>query len=85
MRAVVESGECFVRLLPAEPSRANPLGLQLQVLESDHLDTARTGIIDGAPTLQGIALGDAGEPVAYWLHRVHPGASWLLPLDLDVI
>jgi capsid protein len=49
------------------------------VLESDHLDTARTGIIDGVPTLQGIALGEAGEPVGYWLHRVHPGASWLLP------
>jgi lambda family phage portal protein len=79
MRAVVESGECFVRLLPAEPSPANLLGLRLQVLESDHLDIARTGIIDGVPTLQGIALGEAGEPVAYWLHRVHPGASWLLP------
>jgi len=36
-------------------------------------------VVDGLPTLQGIALGDAGEPVAYWLHRIHPGASWLLP------
>lgn len=79
MRAVVESGECFVRLLPAEVSPANPVGLRLQVLESDHLDTARTGLIAGQPTLQGIALGEAGEPVAYWLYRIHPGASWLLP------
>ena len=79
MRAVVESGECFVRCLPTEVTPANPVGLRLQVLESDHLDAARNGIVEGLPTLQGIALGDAGQPVSYWLHRIHPGASWLVP------
>jgi lambda family phage portal protein len=79
MRAVVESGECFVRFLPTAPSPSNPIGLRLQVLESDHLDIARQGVVEGAPTIQGIAIGEAGEPVGYWLHRVHPGASWLLP------
>jgi lambda family phage portal protein len=79
MRAVVESGECFLRFIAVQPSPANPIGLQLQVLESDHLDTARTGLVEGAPTIQGIALGDSGQPIGYWLHRVHPGASWLLP------
>jgi lambda family phage portal protein len=79
MRAVVESGECFLRFLIALPTPANPIGLRLQVLESDHLDTARNGMGDGAPTIQGIALGEAGEPVGYWLHRVHPGAAWILP------
>lgn len=79
MRAVVESGECFVRFLLAPPSPANPIGLRLQVLEADHLDTARNGMVDGAPTIQGIALGEAGVPLAYWLHRVHPGAAWILP------
>jgi lambda family phage portal protein len=79
MRAVVESGECFVRFIAVQPTPANPIGLQLQVLESDHLDTARTGLVEGAPTIQGIALGEAGQPIGYWLHRVHPGASWLLP------
>jgi len=43
------------------------------------VDTARQGVIEGVPTLQGIGLGEAGEPVGYWLHRVHPGASWLIP------
>ncbi len=79
MRAVVESGECFVRMLPTDITPSNPIGLRLQVLESDHLDTARSGMIEGVPTLQGIAPGEAGEPIGYWLHRVHPGASWLLP------
>jgi lambda family phage portal protein len=78
MRAVVESGECFVRFLPAEPTPANPIGLRLQVLETDHLDTARNGTVAGAPTMQGIALGPAAEPIGYWLFPVHPGA-WMLP------
>jgi lambda family phage portal protein len=77
MRAVVESGECFVRFLMAPPSVANPVGLRLQVLESDHLDTARNGMVAGAPTIQGIALGEAGAPIGYWLFPTHPGA-WML-------
>jgi hypothetical protein len=60
MRAVVESGECFIRLLPADITPANPIGLRLQVLESDHLDTTRTGLLDGLATLNGIGLDDAG-------------------------
>jgi lambda family phage portal protein len=79
MRAVVESGECFVRFLIVAPSPPNPIGLRLQILEADHLDTARNGMVEGAPTIQGIALGEAGAPIGYWLHRVHPGAAWLLP------
>ncbi|WP_372624340.1 phage portal protein [Falsiroseomonas sp.] len=79
MRAVVESGECFVRFQMVPPSPANPIGLRLQVLEADHLDTARNGMLAGAATIQGIALGEAGEPIGYWLHRVHPGAAWTLP------
>lgn len=77
VRAVVESGECFVRFIPTPPTPENPLGLRLQVLESDHLDTSRNGTVDGRATIQGIALGDAGQPVGYWLFRNHPGAAWL--------
>jgi lambda family phage portal protein len=78
MRAVVESGECFIRLLSVPTSARNPIGLSLQVLESDHLDTARNGMVNGAPTIQGIALGNFGEPIGYWLFPTHPGA-WMLP------
>ena len=76
MRAVVESGECFIRLLPAEATPANPIGLRLQVLESDHLDTTRTGMLDGFATLNGIGLDDAGAPQVYWLFPRHPGNWW---------
>ena len=76
MRAVVESGECFIRLLPTEVTPSNPVGLRLQVLESDHLDASRIGVVEGLATLNGIALDEAGAPVAYWLFRRHPGAWW---------
>ena len=76
MRAVVESGECFIRLLPTEVTPANPVGLRMQVLESDHLDTSRIGVVEGLATLNGIALDEAGAPAAYWLFRRHPGAWW---------
>ena len=76
MRAVVESGECFIRLLPAEVTHSNPVGLRLQVLESDHLDASRIGMVEGLTTLNGIALDEVGAPVAYWLFRRHPGAWW---------
>jgi lambda family phage portal protein len=78
MRAVVESGECFVRFRVVQPSPANPIGLQLQVMESDYLDTSRNGMVDGAPTVQGIVLGEAGRPTGYWMYRAHPG-GWMLP------
>lgn len=76
VRAMVESGECFIRLLPAEVTIDNPVGLRLQVLESDHLDTSRNGVIGGYLTMQGIALDDAGAPIGYWLFRRHPGSWW---------
>ncbi|PWS35192.1 hypothetical protein DFH01_23085 [Falsiroseomonas bella] len=52
MRAVVESGECFVRFLMAEPSPANPIDLRLQVLEhTARLSQAPTAVDyrDAAP------------------------------------
>lgn len=79
MRSVVESGECLVRLLVSEPTPINPIGLRLQVLESDHLDASRTGTIGGAITVQGITLDATGAPAAYWLFPQHPGANWYLP------
>ena len=79
MRAVVESGECLVRLITTELTPGNPIGLRLQVLESDHLDASRTGVADGMATVQGITLDTTGAPVAYWLFPQYPGASWYLP------
>lgn len=77
MRGAVESGEVFVRFLFARPTQANPIGLRLQVLESDFLDASRNGIINGERTVQGIGLDETGRPAGYWLYAVHPGNSWI--------
>jgi lambda family phage portal protein len=79
MRSVVESGEVFVRLLASHPTNANPIGLQLQVLESDFLDTSRESFILDEPVVQGIALTARGQPRGFWLHRLHPGQTWWMP------
>jgi lambda family phage portal protein len=79
MRAVVESGEVFVRYYVSRPTPQNPIGLQLQVLESDFLDTSRASFILEQPIVQGIALTDRGQPRGYWLYRQHPGQTWWMP------
>lgn len=76
MRSVVESGEVIVRMRPVLPTLQNPVGLVLQVLESEQLDWSRTGVINGATVIQGIEIGAYGEPVAYWLLPRHPGNFW---------
>lgn len=77
MRAVVESGECFVR--QRRYSKAKPIPLQLQVLEADFLDITKDGIqtADGGFIMQGIEHDAEGRRVAYWLYEVHPGENRL--------
>lgn len=80
MRAVVTDGEVLVRFVPRPPSARNPLGLVLQVLESDYLDRTRSGAYEGRAILQGVEINELGAPVAYWLYPRHPGESWpILP------
>lgn len=78
--ATVESGEVLLRFRNTQPTAANPVGLRLQVLESDHLDWQKTGIFDNVMVMQGVEVDAEGQPVAYWLFPQHPGGSWpLLP------
>ena len=73
-RAMVESGEALVRLRPRRLADGLTVPLQLQVLEADHLDTARTGdLASGGFVHQGIEFDALGRRVAYWLYPVHPG------------
>jgi phage major head subunit gpT-like protein len=54
MRSVVESGECLVRIRRRRKSRGSAL-FQLQVLESDFLDTNKEGMLpSGGYIIQGI-------------------------------
>jgi lambda family phage portal protein len=66
-RGVVESGETLIRFVPVRPTRANPVGLKLLVLEADLLDVSRTGMNGANKVTQGVEVDPMGAPVAYWL------------------
>lgn len=73
-RAVFESGECLVRLRQRLPSDGLEIPLQLQVLEPDHLDDAKSGgLPNGGWIWGGIEFDALGRRAAYWLFPEHPG------------
>lgn len=76
-RAVVESGEALIRFVQTRPSRDNPVGLELLVMEGDRLDWSYTGQHAGNRVVQGIEVNRLGRPVAY--HLLPPDdLSWLM-------
>ena len=74
-RAMLESGEVFIRRMADR--KGNALGLQLQVLEADHLDYTKDGVkLAGDGYIrQGIEFDSRGKRVAYYLFDTHPGES----------
>ena len=64
------SGDCFVAL-PYIPRVDNPYSLKVYVIESDRIcNPLSTGINNNL--LEGIELGDFGEPIAYYIAKYHP-------------
>lgn len=86
MRAVAESGEVLVRMRPRRASDGLPVPLQLQVLESDHLDTSKDGPATkaGHRWIQGIEVDAVGRRTGYWLHRTHPGDQNRVSVETSV-
>lgn len=75
MECVAESGECLVRRRRRYSSDGLPVPLQLQVLEPDFLDDAKTGATGQYQIIQGVEFDALGKRVAYWLFDEHPGSS----------
>lgn len=74
MRSVAEAGEVLVRRRWRRLEDGYALPLQLQVLEADYLDTARTmPLPNGGRIIQGVEFDVLGQRVAYWLYATHPG------------
>lgn len=72
LRAVIEGGECFVRFCVNKQNKTVPL--QLQILESEHLDTSKDYHLDNGHVIRsGIEFNRAGKRVAYYLFKEHPG------------
>lgn len=78
MRTTAESGEAIVRFRPRLAKDNLRVPLQLQILEADFLDHARTmGTVNGH-VLQGVEFDMIGQRVAYWLYTQHPGGVLIL-------
>lgn len=80
-RALIESGECFVRVRSRRLSDGLPVPVQFEVLEADMLPML-TRLHDGQNRIiQGIEIDAIGRRVAYWFHREHPGDSSSIGFD----
>lgn len=79
MNAVVTDGEVLIRRRRRSNRDGFALPFQIEVLEIDHLDTARDGILGfvGAEgeVREGIEYDAIGRRIAYWLFSRHPGSS----------
>lgn len=75
-RSMVEGGECFVRLRTRKPEDGFSVPLQLQVLESEHLDNKSNQTLGNGNVIRsGIEFNKLGQREAYYLFKEHPGES----------
>jgi lambda family phage portal protein len=81
-RAMLEGGECLVRLRYRRPEDRLTVGLQIQVLEPEHLPTTMNReVASGNVIRAGIEFDRLGRRVAYHLYRSHPGDGALAPMS----
>jgi len=71
--AMEQDGEVLVRKRTRRASDGLPVPLQLQLLEIDWLDSARTGTFNGNQIVNGIEYDMLGAVAAYYLWDQHPG------------
>lgn len=79
-RAMLEGGECLLRLRPRRLEDGLCVPLQLQLLESEHLPLdLNQNLSNGNVIRAGIEFDALGRRVAYHLYRAHPEEGWLAP------
>jgi lambda family phage portal protein len=81
-RAMLEGGECLIRLRPRRPEDGMVVPLQLQLLEPEHLPiNLNTDLESGNVVRAGIEFDGLGRRVAYHLYRSHPEDGRLAPMS----
>lgn len=77
MRTVAEVGEVLVRRRLRLPTDGLPIPIQLQVLDPDYLDTAKSmsRLPNGGRIVNGVEFDAIGRRSAYWLFPEHPGGE----------
>ena len=73
---LAEDGEVLVRKVKGYD---NPFGFALQLLEADHLDEQFNDA--DRNIMMGIEYDQWNKPIAYWLHKSHPGNQTLQRRD----
>ncbi len=81
-RALLEGGECLIRLRPRRAEDGLTVPLQLQLLEPEHLPlNLNTELPSGNVVRAGIEFDALGRRVAYHLYRAHPEDGRLAPMS----
>lgn len=81
-RAMLEGGECLIRLRPRRPEDGLVVPLQLQLLEAEHLPIhLNTELPSGNLVRSGIEFDSLGRRVAYHLYKSHPEDGRLAPMS----
>lgn len=74
VRGMIESGDGLVRRRRRRAEDKLPLPLQLEVIETDLIDSMKNEPTQGGGTvIQGIERNALGQRSAYWLFASHPG------------
>lgn len=72
-RTMLESGECLIRFRPRFADDGFRVPLQVQVIEPDLLDLAKTEKTATGYIIHGVQFDMLGRRLAYWLFSEHPG------------
>lgn len=83
---VFGDGEAIIRRRIRRAEDGLRIPLQLQVLEPDHLDHSKSGVLaNGNVAILGVEYNQIGQRVAYWLYRQHPGEIAVAPRALESV
>jgi lambda family phage portal protein len=77
MASAVRDGAVLLRRRRRKLEDGLAVPIQIQILEVDHLDTAKDGVKgpSGGMIIQGVEFDQIGRRVAYWLFPEHPGSG----------
>src|ERR1039458_2249441 len=78
VRTTAESGDGIVRFRQRLAGDNFRVPLQLQILEGDYLDIARTMSLANGHIIQGVQFNMTGQREYYWLYNYHPGGVYML-------
>jgi lambda family phage portal protein len=71
-----ERGEAILRRRWRRTADGLVVPMQIQLMEGDHLDHSKTGILEnGNPCITGVEFDSLGRRAAYWLFPEHPGET----------